>query len=108
MTDPRNDPTTISLLTYAWVLLLAMFGGLANFIGKYKRGDVRAFNVTELIGELVVSGFAGIITYYLCAWSEIDPMLTAAMVGVCGHMGSRAVMLAESRLKTWLDHKTGA
>lgn len=107
MSDPRHDPTSFSLITYAWVVGLALFGGLANFIGKQRRGEVRAFNITELIGELVVSGFAGIMTFYLCSWANIDPLLTAALVGMCGHMGSRAILLGERKLKRYIDSKTG-
>lgn len=102
MHTPR-DPISISLLTYAWVIALSSFGGLASFLGKYRRGEVRAINITELVGELVISAFAGIITYYLCTWSQLDPMLTAALVGICGHMGSRAVLLAEQRLRRIVD-----
>ena len=83
MNDPRHDPGTIGILTYAWVLGLSLLGGFANFIGKHRRGEVRAFNVTELIGELVISAFAGIITFYLCTYAELDPLLTAALVGKC-------------------------
>lgn len=107
MTDPRNDPTTYSLLTYAWVFGLSMFGGVANFLAKLKRGEVRAFNFVELLGELLISGFAGVMTFYLCEWATFDPLLTAALVGICGHMGSRAVMLGEKALERWFNARTG-
>lgn len=107
MTDPRHDPTSFSLLTYAWVIGLAIFGGIANFVGKQRRGEVRAFNITELIGELFVSGFAGVITFYLCTWADFDPLLTAVLVGMCGHMGSRAIMLGERKMKKYIDNKIG-
>ncbi len=105
MNDPRHDPGAIGILTYAWVLGLAMLGGFANFIGKLRRGKVRAFNVTELIGDLVISAFAGIITFYLCTYAELDPLLTAALVGMCGHMGSRLIVLMERKIKQYIDAK---
>lgn len=105
MNDPRHDPGAIDILTYAWVLGLALLGGFANFIAKHRRGEVRAFNVTELIGELVISAFAGIITFYLCAYAELDPLLTAALVGMCGHMGSRFIVLMERKIKQYIDSK---
>jgi len=107
MTDPRTDPTTVGLLTYAWVVFVSMFGGFASFIGKWRRGEVRAFNITELIGELVISAFAGVVTFYLCTWAKFDPMLTAALVGICGHMGSRAIMRAEKYLEQRAKRVTG-
>lgn len=105
MNDPRHDPVTIDILTYAWVLGLALLGGFANFIGKYRRGKVRAFNVTELIGDLVISAFAGIITFYLCTYAELDLLLTAALVGMCGNMGSRFIVLMERKIKKYIDSK---
>jgi hypothetical protein len=107
VTDPRNDPTTFSLLTYAWVLGLSFWGGLASFIGKHKRGEVRAFNIVELLGELVVSGLSGVLTFYLCTWAKFDPLLSAAFVGVSGHMGSRAIMQLEKIAERRANKLTG-
>lgn len=92
---PEKDPTTYSLITYAWVLLLASLGGAVNFLRKLRAGSVRAWNVTEFIGELVTSAFAGVITFWLCEAAEIRPLLTAALVGIAGHMGSRAIFHLE-------------
>jgi hypothetical protein len=93
---PEKDPTTYSLLTYAWVLLLAGLGGVVSFVRKVKQGHSRAFNVAELVGELVTSAFAGILTFWLCEAAEIRPLITAAFVGIAGHMGSRAIFYMET------------
>lgn len=95
-----KDPTSYSLLTYAWVFLLAMLGGVVNFVRKLQQGHVRAFNFIEFIGEIVTSAFAGVITFWLCENANMSPLLTAAFVGVSGHMGSRAIFMAENWLKT--------
>ena len=95
-----KDPTSYSLLTYAWVFLLAMLGGVVNFVRKLQQGHVRAFNFVEFIGEIVTSAFAGVITFWLCENANMSPLLTAAFVGVSGHMGSRAIFMAENWLKT--------
>ena len=105
MNDPRHDPTSFDFLTYFWVIGLALLGGLSNFLGKRNRGEVRAFNITELVGDLVISGFAGIITFYLCAYAGLDMMLTAALVGMCGHMGSRSIIMIERKIKSYVDGK---
>lgn len=99
---PEKDPATYGLVTYAWVLLLSFWGGAVSFMRKLKAGEVRVFNVTELIGELVTSGFAGVITFYLCQWSNFPDLLTAALVGVSGHMGSRAIFHLENLFKSKL------
>lgn len=91
----EKDPTAYPLITYVWVILMAAWGGLVSFVRKRREGVVRAFNVTELIGELFTSAFVGIVTFLLCEWSGVPPLLTAAFVGITGHMGSRALFMFE-------------
>jgi len=92
---PDKDPLDYTILTYSWVVILSMLGGASSFVLKLKEGKVRAFNITELIGDLVVSAFTGIITFYLCEFSGFEKTLTAALVGISGHMGGRAIHMFE-------------
>lgn len=94
---PEKDPTNYSLVTYSWVAVLAMWGGIVSFMRKYREGVVRPFNFTELIGELMTSAFIGILTFWLCEWSGTPPLLSAALIGISGHMGSRAIY----RMERW-------
>lgn len=95
-----KDPTSYSLVTYVWVFMLAMLGGVVNFMRKLQTGHVRAFNVVEFVGEIVTSAFAGVITFWLCENAQMSQLMTAAFVGISGHMGSRALFMAEDWLKT--------
>lgn len=99
----EKDPSNYSLITYAWVFLLAIFGGVVNWLGKVRRGAARYFNVAELLGEMATSAFAGIITFWLCEAADLHPLITAALIGISGHMGSRAIFklerFIENRLK---------
>lgn len=94
-----KDPTSYSLLTYGWVFMLAILGGIVNFMRKLQQGHARAFNLVEFVGELVTSAFAGVITFWLCEHAGISQLMTAALVGVSGHMGSRALFMFEEYLK---------
>ena len=96
-----RDPFGYPVLTYLWVLLLAVFGGVVNFTRKLREGVVRAFNLTEFIGELVTSGFAGLLTFWMCEAAGVNKMLAAVLIGVSGHMGSRAIF----RLEKWAEDK---
>lgn len=87
----EKDPTNYSLLTYLWVFALSAWGGVVSFMQKLKNGKVRPFNFMELIGELFTSAFAGVITFWLAQSANIDGLITAALVGISGHMGSRAI-----------------
>ena len=86
---PEKDPATYSLLTYAWVSIIAMWGGAAGYIRKIKEGHTKVFSFAEFVGELVTAGFFGVITFWLCEAAEFNPLVTAALVGISGHMGSR-------------------
>ena len=101
---PEKDPTTYPLITYAWVLLLSSWGGMVSWLRKRKRGIARPFNLVELIGEIMTSVFAGMLTFWLCEASGISPLVTAALVAISGHMGTRAIFhleqFAESRFGT--------
>ena len=97
----EKDPTSYSLLTYLWVFGLSSLGGVVSFLNKLKKGHARAFNIAEFMGEIATSAFAGVITFWLCENSGISPLMTAALVGVSGHMGSRAILLFEE----WLAKK---
>lgn len=99
---PEKDPFSYSLITYAWVLLLAALGGAVSFLRKVRTGVVRAVNITEFVGELITSGFAGLITFWLCEFAAISPLISAVMIGISGHMGSRALFMFESWAETRL------
>lgn len=90
-TMPEKSPETYALATYVWVIGLSALGGAVAFIRKFKDGHSRAFNVAEFIGECATSAFAGVMTFYLCEWSNFNQLATASMVGIAGHMGSRAI-----------------
>ena len=91
--------TTIAdLLTYAWVFGLAMLGGAASFVRRVRNGEAKYSNIIELIGELVVSAFAGLVTFFLCKSAAFDEMLTAAFVAISGHMGTRIIFKFEAYL----------
>lgn len=96
---PEKDPTSYSLLTYAWVFMLSMMGGVVSFMRKIQQGHARVFNFMEFVGEIVTSAFAGVITFWLCESAGMSPLITAAMVGISGHMGSRALFVIEEWLK---------
>lgn len=86
------------LLTYAWVFGLAMLGGAASFVRRVRSGESKYSNIVELIGELVVSAFAGLVTFFLCRSAAFDEMLTAAFIAISGHMGTRLIFMFEAYL----------
>jgi hypothetical protein len=107
MLDPNHmhqsghGPEAYSMIQYLGVLLLAVWGGVVNFLQGIRWG--KAFSVMELIGELATSGFAGILSFYLCEAADFDPLLTAVTVGIAGHMGGRTIALIERIFSSRLE-----
>lgn len=92
-----------SVFTAFWVLVLSTWGGIAGYVRKIKQGMTKRFSVTEMIGEIIISSFVGVITYFLCKSSGVDETVSAALVGLSGHMGSRAIYVIEVFLRKQVD-----
>lgn len=95
LAEPR-DPLTYPLKQWLFMLGLALFGGLASWITKVRKGTVAAHNIMALIGELTVSAFAGIVTFFGCEHMGLAPLLTAATVAMAGHLGAKAIAWVEA------------
>ncbi len=96
-----NGPLSQSqAMPTAIMFFVAMLGGFMSFYRKYKEGEARAFNLTELIGELFVAGVCGVFSFWLFRGLGVTEWLVAAGVGVIGHMGSRAMFLAEKLMES--------
>lgn len=95
-----------STLGIIWFLMIAAWGGTANYISRVKRQGV-PFSVMELIGEWTVSAFAGLITAFICLHMELSYYATAALVAIAGHMGGRGIALLEQLLEGWLIKRFG-
>lgn len=104
--EAAKDPTSYSLLTYAWVVALSAWGGMVRFIRKVKAGEMSLKQASlTLAGEIVTSAFAGVVTFYACEANDVAPLMTAVLVGVAGHMGGRALEPVEQLFKRWFGGK---
>ena len=97
-----GGPLDYEWVTYIWVTVLSFWGGLASYIRKVREGASR-FNLMEIFGELVVSGFSGVMTFYVCEATGSPEVLTAVAVGISGHMGARIITMIEN----WVTNKIG-
>lgn len=102
-----RNPLSIPLREYGFLLGIALLGGLASWFGKVRRGELVIWNVTALIGELCISAFAGLMAFYGCEYFGFSPWLTAAIVGMSGHAGARAIAWAESAGQRIAERKLG-
>lgn len=104
---PEKSPETWSLVAYIWLALWGGLGGLVSFQRKVKSGVARWCNFGELIGEITASAFVGIITGLLCQAAQLHPALIWALVGIIGHMGTRALFMLETAAQRVAEKRLG-
>lgn len=92
---PEKDPTSWHLATWALALAMAMGGGFVNWYAKVKLSHTRPFNLLELIGEMVTSGFVGIGVFMTLDGFGQPVSLCAAGSGIGGHMAARLLFILE-------------
>lgn len=102
-TMPEKDPTTWSMATWVLGFLMASAGGAVNWYAKVKRGHTRAFNIGELIGEIAISGFVGMLVFMSLNAIGWPIGLCAAAAGVGGHMATRLLLAIERMIESRID-----
>jgi|ERR1700682_2819845 len=93
--NDKDNPFGYSLLTYIWVIGLACAGGVV----KYLNGT-NGFTIRMLVRDIVTAGFMGLITFWLCQWTQISGPLSAILIATSGLMGNRAVKELEFIYRT--------
>lgn len=94
--DVRSkDPLDYSLKQYGLVLGIALLGGLVSWYTKVRKGEIPLWSIHHLVGELVTSAFAGLLCFWICEGAGLPPLLTAALAGIAGHMGAKAITMLE-------------
>lgn len=83
--NDKNNPFGYSLITYLWVIGLACAGGIVKYLNGTK-----SFGFLILVRDIVTAGFMGLITFWLCQWTQISGPLSAILIATSGLMGNRA------------------
>lgn len=96
---PQHDPTNWSSATWGLAMGMSLLGGLVSWYSKLKAGHTRVFNVIELIGEVVTSGFVGLMTFMVFSSYGCPEGLCAASSGIAGHMATRLLFLIEQTIE---------
>lgn len=93
-----NSPENYSFITYLWVIGLSVLGGTVRTLTNIKVGMSWGDLVRRWLIDVTVSAFIGVITFFLCEYAQLEPVLTAAFVGISAHMGTRAIVIIEEIL----------
>lgn len=87
----QKDPFGYSTVTYLWVIGLACLGGAVRYLNHSDK-----FSLVVLIRDIVTAGFAGLMTFWLCEWTNISGPLSAVLISTSGLMGTRALREIEN------------
>ena len=95
---PEKDPNNTALfvewlrqfMPYLTTFFLSTWGGVVNHITTLRSGR-KKFQLKELIFDIVVSTFAGLITFYFCRSAGISETMSAVLIAISGPMGTRAI-----------------
>lgn len=92
---------------WMWSVFLCLLGGFVRFTQNVQAGHARAWNFTELIGEMAMSAFVGSLAYKACLGFHCPSDFIPAIVGVTSHMGARALFKAELIANVFASKKLG-
>lgn len=106
-TEPLRQPLSYSLREYGFILGVALLGGLANYIRRVQKGEMQMLTAAALIGTLVISAFAGLLTFWGCEALELNPLWTAALTGIAGHAGGSGIEWFETLTKRYVVKRLG-
>lgn len=103
MINNDKDPFGEPLSTYAWVIGLAILGGLVKYLNYTDR-----FRFWILVRDLITAGFCGLLTFWMCEWMTIGGPLSAVLIATSGLMGTRLLRELETFYKIRLGMVEGA
>jgi hypothetical protein len=103
-----NGAGDVNLFTCVLAVLLSLWGGFINYLGRIRQGAMR-FSLVELAIELAISSFAGLTVGLMALSLHVSPLMTLAMAGLAGHAGGRTVFFLDRwykrRLRSLTDER---
>jgi len=84
----RINETFKTVMPWVATILLSSWGGTVAYITKNRK---RQFRMRDLLFDLIVSSFAGIMMHLLCSHAGLDQRISAVLIAISGHMGTRAI-----------------
>jgi hypothetical protein len=80
----------------SFVLGLTVISGVAAFVSRMRRQDMRIHWALELFGDVIYSVAAGFSAWYVTIGLIHEPWIAAAAAVVGGHMGARWMFLLQN------------
>lgn len=102
-----KDPLNYPLGQYGFILAVSLLGGLVGWWSKVRKGELHIGSVAALVGELTTSALAGLLTFWVCEYLELSPLLTGPLAGMAGYAGGRGLDWAEAAAKKRAERMLG-
>lgn len=96
--EPLKSPGDYSLFQYLLFALVGAWGGLLARLHVLLKNPPPVSLVRVLMMltvDIMTSGSCGVIVFWLGEAFGLPLLVSAALAGVCGHMGSRFLFLLE-------------
>lgn len=84
------------------LVLLALLGGVVSVLQQTVILKNREFTWPFALSEILISGFAGVIMFFICEAAGVPQPAEAAAVGIAGNMGSKFVFATHRLLCDYL------
>lgn len=75
---------------YLSTFILSAWGGVVSYVQRMRANKAK-FSSVDLFVDVLISSFAGLLTYFFCQYAKVDGALAAILIAVSGHMGTRAI-----------------
>lgn len=104
--DMARDPASVSIATYVLLVVVSIFGGIVRVIREVKLSDKTVKQVVALfLGEMIISLFVGMITFFLCMDAGFSLWKTAALASFGAFMGGKVLVILEVLYKAKIGSK---
>lgn len=77
-------------LPFLSTILLSFWGGTVSHIQKLRKTSAE-FKWREYWFDIIICSFAGLLTHFFCRYANIDGWLSAILISISAHMGTRAI-----------------
>lgn len=91
-----------SYLPWFWFVVIGGLSGMANYFSGIRQNKFK-FAFVDFAMDVFISAFVSIITGLTCLSFDLSIQLSLAIAGVVGHMGTRALILAEHYFRNRVD-----
>ena len=98
-----RDPTNWSWAVWLLAITMSIAGGFINWYSRIKKGNIKVFNLVELLGEIFTSGFVGIGVFMALEAMNQPLGICAALAGIGGHMATRLLFTIERVVEAKID-----